>query len=343
MINKSIVIQTLCALPLALLAGRARFHVKVLDAETRLPVPNVSVRGYFQNYPIVSGRSGTTKWDNAVTDEKGSATLCGETTSGQVSWSVSKVEGYYPCFGPAPIFKSQNLFMLGLWQPSGQTVTALVQRVVSPVPLFVKWYHQCKLQKDPRQKRQKGEVVLSSDGTVQYDLMKGDWLPPNGKGEVADVLVKVTTEDLGEEQFDRERTFHKYREVIRIEFPGDGNGAVEFRPEPTQGIKLREAPEDGYGKSFVRWNGWFGMEGQYQSDFDDRRCYAFRIRTKKDKEGRIISSFYGKVYRDFNFFGNNDLGFIYYLNPVENSRNLEYDRKHNLNKCRWPDAGFFEP
>ena len=51
--------------------------------------------------------------------------------------------------------------------------------------------------------------------------------------------------------------------------------------------------------------------------------YYFRVRTKVDDGGNIVSAYYGKIYGDF-------MQFSYYLNPTPNSRNVEFDPKRNL-------------
>ena len=63
--------------------------------------------------------------------------------------------------------------------------------------------------------------------------------------------------------------------------------------------------------------------------------YFFRVRTKKDDQGKIVSALYGKIYGDinFDFFSPKTIvAFTYYLNPELNSRNMEFDPKQNLFK-----------
>jgi hypothetical protein len=53
------------------------------------------------------------------------------------------------------------------------------------------------------------------------------------------------------------------------------------------------------------------------------RIYYFRVRTKVDDRGNIVSAHYGKIYGDF-------MQFAYYYNPTPNDRNIEFDPKQNL-------------
>jgi hypothetical protein len=59
--------------------------------------------------------------------------------------------------------------------------------------------------------------------------------------------------------------------------------------------------------------------------------YFFRVRTKRDLGGEVVSALYGKFMGDFSQnlqAGKIDLN--YCLNPEPNSRNMEFDPKRNL-------------
>ena len=62
---------------------------------------------------------------------------------------------------------------------------------------------------------------------------------------------------------------------------------------------------------------------------------CFRIRTTRDENGNVTSSYYGKIYGDIILkqgygYVVGGTEFLYYLNPTPNDRNLEWDMKHNL-------------
>lgn len=64
--------------------------------------------------------------------------------------------------------------------------------------------------------------------------------------------------------------------------------------------------------------------------------YFIRVRTVRDKEGKITSALYGKVHGDFRWFigarvPKSGLAFTYYLNP-DGTRNIEFDPNRNLLK-----------
>ena len=64
--------------------------------------------------------------------------------------------------------------------------------------------------------------------------------------------------------------------------------------------------------------------------------YFFKVRTKKDEKGNIVSALYGKIYGGVNYgifrCPTAFLYFTYYLNPNPNSLNMEFDPKKNLFK-----------
>ena len=49
-----------------------------------------------------------------------------------------------------------------------------------------------------------------------------------------------------------------------------------------------------------------------------------------DDNGNVKSAYYGKIYGDFNMQDIDGVEFLYYLNPILNDRNLEWDMKNNL-------------
>jgi hypothetical protein len=64
-------------------------------------------------------------------------------------------------------------------------------------------------------------------------------------------------------------------------------------------------------------------KGTVEDMNDKNRNYFFRVRTVLDENGNVKSAQYGKIYGDF-------MQFRYYFNPTPNSRNIEFDPKHNL-------------
>ena len=122
------------------------------------------------------------------------------------------------------------------------------------------------------------------------------------------------------------KTVTNYLSHAEITFNGPDNGVCEVKPHELAGILIREAPDAGYSARLSRW-----YERRGENNSDKNRHYCFRIRTRRDAEGRIVSALYGKVYGDFRINDLAGIAFTYYLNPTPNDRNLEFDRKTNFN------------
>ena len=173
--------------------------------------------------------------------------------------------------------------------------------------------------------------------SMQFDLLKGSFLPPIGRGEYADIcFTRLEREDLGIGTNFNGRTSLAYRDGMMAEFLGDGNGLIEIPSKKTDGIKIRTAPLEGYKADYLVTKGKDKSVKYFTSSNPDRN-FAFRIRTKKDADGRIVSTYYGKIYGDIVIkkpYGVEELvaapSFRYYLNPTSLDRNLEWDLKNNL-------------
>jgi len=133
---------------------------------------------------------------------------------------------------------------------------------------------------------------------VGFDLEAGDWVIPNGKGVTTDFLFTVTNS------------------TLVVSFPNADDGIQGFTRDWNLGVSrllsAHEGPIDGYQSTYE----------QTKMPNPDR-IYYFRVRTKVDDRGNIVSAHYGKIYGDF-------MQFAYYYNPTPNDRNIEFDPKQNL-------------
>ena len=93
------------------------------------------------------------------------------------------------------------------------------------------------------------------------------------------------------------------------------------------------APLDNYSPVFSQSLG-SKPSGAWTDDESKDKNYYMRVRTAHDEGGKIKSALYGKIYGDFTIDPINSktmwILFTYYLNPESNSRNIEFDPKHNL-------------
>ena len=317
------------------LADVAKIGAVVMDAESDTPLDGVVVEAVFSN------NNGWNAWtetaasnaEHRKTDKEGRCQLSGETNTGRAGcWVSTPPQGYYSAGGRSFRFKEKDAF--GVWQPDNLVATIRLQRVEHPIPLFVK-----KVSKVGRK-----NSVGGFDGTnavLRYDFVKGDWLPPDGKGEVADMEVSTTYRLVNVRKVTNLLDLRLYEFENRIAFLGEGNGVIEKMSCRTDGLRLRTAPLDGYAREIVRRFGVKGnpigtnVYGEEFSDSDDSRVCVFRVRSRFDEHGNLVGGHYGKIYGDFQFHGDWKIGFrgvdfLYYLNPTPLDRNLEWDRKNNL-------------
>jgi len=331
---KTFLLILCCVLNSWIFADIAKFSVVVLSDDNLIPIEGVQIHANFWE------NNGWKAWtqaphvdtDRQITDKNGFCGLKGKTNCGNVCCLVSvPPKGFYTGDSWGTNFIKKNIF--GIWQPDNLVVTLRLQRVEHPIPLFVKQLF-CR-----------GSDSVSSNyfdigkGKMQFDMVKGSFLPPIGKGEHADIIfTRLEREDLGiGTTFRGSITAPAYKDSMSIRFTGEDNGLVEVPSKKTAGIKIRTAPEVGYTPDYLVTKGR-DKNVKYFSSSNPDRNFAFRIRTKKDKNGKIISAYYGKIYGDIEI---KKLGFslkvfvaapsfMYYLNPKSLDRNLEWDMKTNL-------------
>ncbi len=319
-------------------ADLAKVGAFVVDGWTGEPLKNVLVRGGFDNHWGWLAVKGAPLPNEsfARTDVNGFCRLRGRTNIGEAGVSVREAPpGFYrPRYGEGWSFRRKNL--LGIWQPDNLVATIRLQRVERPIPLFVK-----RVAKVSRGEFT-ADIFPKGEDTLRYDLLMGDWLAPVGTGRVADVtFTRHPREDLGEGVNGADVRGPSYRDSMTVRFPGEGNGLVELHPPPSYRLRIRTAPEDGYRSEYLCWRGT-NRKLEDDSNYDENRCFCFRIRTRRDDRGRIVEAYYGKIYGDITFVYQFRPEFVpvasvcmsYYLNPTPLDRNLEWDRKTNLGPDR---------
>lgn len=322
----------------------SKLQVKVIDEVSGAPIQNAKVRFYFQmgNGWKAWTESAKDNVVDAVTDTNGWCMASAITNEGKSGAAVVKApDGYYNASCGSVRYERHSLF--DVWQPDDIVLTARLQRVEHPIPMFVK------------QVDRSAGVNLSlgewdgKNGELKYDLMKGDFLPPEGKGECADMTFRMRIVNTwGGTLAVSARESEMYEMALEIEFANAGDGMISVDKEDIgSGIKIRNAATNGYVRTTTKEfgnrikgyddRGWIIHEPY--NDIDKTRCYMFRIRTKYNDRGEIVDGYYGKIYGDFDFEASGKRGlssmrFLYYLNLVSLDTNLEWDMKTNLNNSR---------
>ncbi|MBI5141186.1 MAG: hypothetical protein HZA20_03195 [Nitrospirae bacterium] len=284
----------------AFMLPTAKLTVKVVD-EQGTPIKDAYVVMAF----VVPAKSGWGTGDvfrKGNTDGSGLFTADSECSS-IVGFSAEK-EGFYHSDENFH-FKSRSL--LNRWEPWNPTVEVVLKKKRNPVAMYAYYTDWMK--------------IPAFDKPVGYDLEKRDWVAPYGKGTTNDFIFTIHGDIT---------SWRDYECSYTLSFENDGDGIQEYVfPAKEQSYYKWpfDATTDGYvyllQKSHAN-----RPNKPTQSTLNDKANYLFRVRTKKDRQGRIISAMYGKVSGEIDI-SSESIKFHYYFNP-DGTRNLEEDDKRNL-------------
>lgn len=302
---------------------QAQVTAVIVDEESLVPLSQVRVRGLFCHEVPPSEcvkNSGAPKFVHTKTGQDGMVTLVEDTNCGSVIVTVEMApEGYYNPIESALVKFRENDGKI--WLPDNVVVTVALQRVKHAIPLYFR--------------RLTDETGGSFRDTTElkYDFLLEDWLPPKGTGVVSDVVFTRLPPKACPPKDVPDWRDGGTNYSMMVEFPGEGNGLVEMQYDETRGVKIMEAPMAGYSNRIVRWTNENG-HGKSEDNFNEDRCFCFRIRTRTDGVGKVVDGYYGKIYNDITFqdgynpwvpIGSVDM--LYYLNPTNGDRNLEFNGK----------------
>lgn len=282
-------------------ASPARFTAKVIDENGR-PLEGMKIEGgFYSEEPRQSGK----------TDSNGLFVVeCKRAMLGEGGFSVNhNILGYYETHSGCVLQKIVD----GRWEPWNTVITAVVRRVVNPIPMYAK--------------RIETDLPLA-DQPVGYDLVIGDWIAPHGKGANSDFVFMITKK--------RVVSWTDFDASLSLSFSNKNDG-VQKRDVPVGGSSFHwpyNAPENGYGGSWQVSVGYVPGKGYFTTN--ESTASFFRIRTVTNEQGKTVSAYYGKIPGPIKFDVRDTktgwLQFTYYLNPMPNDRNLEFDPSKNLFK-----------
>ena len=129
-----------------------------------------------------------------------------------------------------------------------------------------------------------------------FDCEKGDWLPPHGKGLVPDLKLTKTFECQ-----DDKNPRAAYRQTIRIEAVGEGNGFLRDTCNWYDGMpgmyQISDTAhfEDTPEPAVYCWQ-WNGGGSAGTKGFDGSTYFCMRLRTRFAEDGSVIGAHYGKLF-----------------------------------------------
>lgn len=286
---------------------RGRVTVRVVD-EQGIPVPNATAGiGFSKNIPAGKGW-GTRPF--SITGQTDTNGIFSAEAEGNPSGSCSaRKEGYYPTLGIDFMFTN---VVDDRWEPWNPTLEIVLRKIVNPVPMYAKRVEA---------------FIPPMNEPIGFDLAKGDWVVPYGKGDVEDFTFLFRGRFTGARDRD---------ETLQLTFGGSKDGIQGISASPSHGSQLRlppEAPEHGYTNLWVREKTMHPGSPRRNQEIQPDQNYFFRVRSVVDEQGKIKDAKYGKLHGDFDFgYADSNkvlLTFTYYLNP-DGTRNMEFDPSRNL-------------
>jgi len=252
-------------------APKAKMTARVVDAENGESISSAVVRTRF----LVKehwGKADEYEERKRETDMDGTCVLEGVDHSFGHGGRAT-LEGFYTSHFKIPYTgKSQ---MLNRWEPWNPTVEVKMRSKKSPVSMI--------------QRRVESLKIPAWAELLGFDLEKGDWVVPHGKGKHPDFFVNM------QRRFEHSSD---YDAVAEISFPNEGDG-----------IQLYAVPEE-FNFSSYKFP-YLAPTNSYQAELilerhatlRETKCsldpktdkYIFRVRTKTDDTGNVISACDGRM------------------------------------------------
>lgn len=311
-------IKTLCGffVTLATLChaeiGDFQITFRAVD-ESGKPMRGVKLGASFiqsKSFAPITANDLSKKQIDDVTDTNGQAVISGSSVYDRhIDYGADKVQGYYRSGGGTYTFeKIEN----GKWQPWNPTIQFVLKPIGVRVPMYAK--------------KEWSLAIPEDNKPIGYDLELGDWVAPYGKGITPDFIFTLERKATNITQ--------AFDATLALTFHDDGDG-IQSVMSDSGGSSLRiprTAPEDGYETKLTKRIYRETDATPIVTDTQTNQNYFFRVRTKKDDNGNIVSALYGKICDDIEFWPNGKMRFQYYLNSKLNSRATEFDPKQNLFK-----------
>lgn len=350
-------------------ASDARLTLRVTDDVGGLATNAIVAISTLDHWePGEAAGKGSLRYEQTKTDTNGMATLTVPCKTGKVGYGVYidkystggytyRMNGVSYYSGGGGTYFSTNTNR-GKWQPWNPLLEVQIKRVLNPIPMYAKHVKS-------------GLTLLNPQDRPAYDLVMGDWVKPYGKGMVADFIfagdysgrtvtnltsasLNTLKERSGEamarhaQRLGTERSFEMQ---LSLAFSNEGDGIQCVRMLPSKSV-LRlpySAPDNGYEPTLIqekylrpydrsRMAAHDAMRAERENNkqsLDEDLNYFFQVRTKRNDKGEILSALHGKIYGPIEFWTSPTgmtIEFVYYLNPVSNDRNTEFDLNKNLFK-----------
>lgn len=214
-------------------------------------------------------------------------------------------DGYYSSELKVNFWQSKvdPIVVDGKWQPYGETRVVALKRILHPHDMFVAPYRINK--------------AVTLNEWYGYDLICNEWMPPYGKGRHEDLQVRLG--------LNVKNDISDFRATMDIRFVGEKFCGAYIRPKD-EWSSMKSSYKADTNDVYKTEMSFVYEKHPHQPTIDTRLGHdsylVFRIRTKVDTEGNLVSAHYGKVCGAWLFFGSMATGEVYY-NLLPNDTNLE--------------------
>ena len=259
---------------------KAKITILAVDYETGEPIQGAKATFVLTRAKEHGMGLSYAKRVSGLTDVDGKVTLSGNTTA-FVNY-FAEYEGYYGGGDDYQFDLKESMFQFRHtpWNP---TLTVRLRKKGNKTAMYAA--------------RISGIEIPKLNEPIGFDLMEADWVAPYGNGTVRDFIFIVTKNYTNRD---------KYSGTLELTFSNkyDGIYAYPIDKNYHSGPPLPYfAPEEGYQDKLMK-----RIEkhpGKKQSfNYDRKQHFFFRVRST-EKDGKLESAMYGKLYHDFyfNLFG----------------------------------------
>lgn len=281
--------------------AKANIELHVIDDDGK-PVPDANVEVFMGMNLRNKGR-----WITGTTNTNGVFLVKGKTTGDEIEYYIKK-DGYYRTFVQftfAEMGKESNV-VNGKWQPYGEKETIKLRKIKKPYIDWVggKWVNTNKLNE-----------------WVGFDIQKGDFVKPHGKGEISDFEIMF--------EWDGILSGKKYNGMlIKIRFKDLFSGYYKEKIIHESDFKtpFNANIDNKYNKEAIFETKLLDNGKYYRNHFDKNYCWVIRSRCVVDDNGNLLCANYS-VINMFTFSPdkNNVVNIIIngYFNSTPNDTNLE--------------------
>jgi len=187
-------------------AHSVRYSLHVVDEVTGCALENIPCETIFTTHTGNWNDMSRGRLEKGLTNSNGDYTFTGESDIDHVTFSLRIEDGrFYPVIRRRMEFTGVSGALFKRWEPFDSVVTIRLQRVEHPIPLLVKY-----------EALRDGDKGIGTNAVLRFDLMKGEWLPPYGHGETADMQISSKLKITGKERKFRHAT-KKVEDVLFYE------------------------------------------------------------------------------------------------------------------------------